>query len=130
VLAREQISLAEWLIVSEVARAGDASLSRIASRLARDPGSLSRTITRLIKRKLLDSARSASDRRRARLRLTQAGHAMHRRLACGIDRISWPGLPAISPAATQLLALLQASHGSAGPPLAAGTAPASPTSLA
>ena len=118
VLAQEQLSLAEWLIVSEVATSGEASLSCIASRLARDPGSLSRTITRLIARELLDSARSGHDRRRATLSLTRTGQAMHLRLARGIARIAWAG-PAAMDTSPQLLALLQAPHASSALPAAA-----------
>lgn len=129
VLAREQVNLAEWLIVSEVAR-GDASLSRIASRLARDPGSLSRAITRLIKRKLLQSARSGADRRRATLQLTPSGRAVHQRLARGVGRIGWPGLPASSPVAAHLVALLQSPHDSTTQPPAADEASAAPTPVA
>jgi DNA-binding MarR family transcriptional regulator len=119
VLAQEQMSLAEWLIVSEVASTGEASLSRIATRLARDPGSLSRTITRLIQRELLDSTRNGYDRRCATLSLTQAGHAVHVRLARGIERIAWTG-PTAATSTGQLLSLLQAPHGAAALPLPIG----------
>lgn len=55
-LASENLTLAEWLIVSELV-AGEASLSRIACRLSRDAGSLSRAISRLAGRRLLGSHR-------------------------------------------------------------------------
>jgi DNA-binding MarR family transcriptional regulator len=84
VLVHEELALAEWLIVCELA-AGDAPLTLVARRLARDPGSLSRAATRLMKRGLLGSARHESDRRRATLSLTAGGRAMHDRVATSLD---------------------------------------------
>jgi DNA-binding MarR family transcriptional regulator len=84
-LASENLTLAEWLIVSELV-AGEASLSRIACRLSRDAGSLSRAISRLAGRRLLGSHREGRDRRCATLRLTPAGYALHVRMADVIER--------------------------------------------
>lgn len=83
VLVHEELALAEWLIVCELA-AGDAPLTHVARRLARDPGSLSRATTRLIKRGLLGSTRHERDRRRATLSLTAGGRAMHERVATSL----------------------------------------------
>lgn len=123
VLAQEPLNLAEWLIVSEVATTGEATLSRIASELARDPGSLSRTITRLIRRDLLRSVRNGSDRRRATLSLTEAGHAVHGRLAHGIDWRAGIDPAAMATSTKQLLSLLQAPHAPPAVPLSAAGAP-------
>lgn len=117
VLVHEELALAEWLIVSELA-SGDAPLTHIARRLARDPGSLSRATTRLIKRGLLDSARHERDRRRATLSLTASGRALHDRVAASVDiaarREAGPrGMPL-----DRLLFLLD---------IAGGGAPASPS---
>jgi DNA-binding MarR family transcriptional regulator len=84
VLAPEELGLAEWMIVSELA-AADAPLTRVARRLARDPGALSRAATRLIKRGLLRSARHEKDRRRATLSLTPRGRVLHDRVAAALD---------------------------------------------
>lgn len=84
VLAPEELGLAEWMIVSELA-AADAPLTRVARRLARDPGALSRATTRLIKRGLLRSARHERDRRRATLSLTPRGRVLHDRVAAALD---------------------------------------------
>ena len=87
VLAPEGLGLAEWMIVSELA-AADAPLTRVARRLARDPGALSRATTRLIKRGLLRSARHEKDRRRATLSLTPRGRVLHDRVAAALDAAS------------------------------------------
>lgn len=85
ILLPEELSLAEWLIVSELSVAGESSLSRIARRLSRDAGSLSRAIARLCQRKLLESARNGHDRRRATLSLTAQGHVLYERVACAFE---------------------------------------------
>lgn len=84
VLAPEELRLAEWMIISELAVA-DAPLTRIARRLARDPGALSRATTRLIKRGLLRSARHEKDRRRAILSLTPHGRVLHDCVVTALD---------------------------------------------
>lgn len=84
VLEPEELGLAEWMIVSELA-AADAPLTRVARRLARDPGALSRATTRLIKRGLLRSTRHEKDRRRATLSLTPRGRVLHDRVAAALD---------------------------------------------
>lgn len=89
VLLPEELSLAEWLIVSELSMAGESSLSSIALRLSRDAGSLSRAINRLSQRKLLESRRNGYDRRRATLTLTTQGRVLHERVACAFERMVW-----------------------------------------
>jgi DNA-binding MarR family transcriptional regulator len=101
VLAPEELALAEWLIVSELA-SGAAPLTRIARRLARDPGSLSRATTRLIRRGLPGSARHERDRRRATLDLTAEGRLLHERIAASIAGVA--GLDTL-PSAERLCAL-------------------------
>ncbi|HET6804122.1 MAG TPA: MarR family transcriptional regulator [Frateuria sp.] len=111
VLVPEELALAEWLIIAELAN-GDAPLTQVARRLARDPGSLSRATTRLIKRGLLHSARHERDRRRATLGLTAGGRVLHGRVAVSLDLVvrrapSPQGLPI-----DRLLWLLEATRGS------------------
>jgi DNA-binding MarR family transcriptional regulator len=101
VLAPEKLALAEWLIVSELA-SGAAPLTRIARRPARDPGSLSRATTRLIKRGLLGSARHERDRRCATLDLTAEGLLLHERIVAAIAGVA--GLHTL-PSAERLRAL-------------------------
>jgi len=104
-LAGENLSLAEWLIVSELV-GGEASLSHIAGRLSRDPGSLSRAISRLAGRRLLGSYREGRDRRCATLRLTAAGQALHVRMANAIEQASLVDRTDLASRMRRLLSLL------------------------
>jgi DNA-binding MarR family transcriptional regulator len=122
VLLPEQLSLAEWLILSELGIAGQSSLSRIARRLSRDPGSLSRAITHLSRRKLLQSARSGYDRRRTTVSLTSQGHALHERVARAFDRVAWVQ-PAEALPIERLLALFDVSGKPAAPLATAARTP-------
>jgi len=122
VLLPEELSLAEWLILSDLGVAGESSLSRIARRLSRDPGSLSRAITQLSRRKLLQSARSGYDRRRTTVSLTSQGHVLHERVARAFERVAWTKPASPAPSIEHLLALLGASGKSAAPRTTAATA--------
>lgn len=95
VLVTEELSMAQWMVVSELA-GGPAPLTRVARRLARDPGALSRATTQLIQRGLLRSARHEKDRRRATLSLTPHGRALHERVTMVFDASAGaPGTSAV-----------------------------------
>jgi DNA-binding MarR family transcriptional regulator len=118
VLVTEQLGLAEWMIVAEL---GDdaAPLTRIARRLARDPSALSRATTRLIRRGLLHSTRHEKDRRRATLRLTAHGLALHERVTAALEDAAQAG-GALERLSMERLLSLFPGDGSALPPEAAG----------
>jgi DNA-binding MarR family transcriptional regulator len=65
-------SLQFWVLVN-VDEADGASLSEVAARLRMDVPTTSRTVTQLLKRKLVKSEGDEGDRRRLRLRLAPAG---------------------------------------------------------
>jgi MarR family transcriptional regulator, organic hydroperoxide resistance regulator len=65
-------SLQFWVLVN-VDEADGASLSEVAARLRMDVPTTSRTVTQLLKRKLVRSEGDEGDRRRLRLRLAPAG---------------------------------------------------------
>ncbi|HEX4385274.1 MAG TPA: MarR family winged helix-turn-helix transcriptional regulator [Myxococcales bacterium] len=61
-----------WVLVN-VDESDGASLSEVAARLRMDVPTTSRTVTQLLKRKLVKSEGDEGDRRRLRLRLAPAG---------------------------------------------------------
>lgn len=111
-LEPEELSLAEWLIVAELAE-GEAPLTRIARRLARDPGSLSRTTSRLIQRGLLASARHDYDRRRATLSLTAKGFAVLDRVTAVMNGPAWRDSAPRAPSVGRILSLFDSPHAGA-----------------
>lgn len=68
-------SLVEARVLIEVSRRGDPSATDISRELGLDPGHLSRILTRLERRGLVDRARSEADGRRRLLSLTAEGEA-------------------------------------------------------
>lgn len=111
-LEPEELSLAEWLIVAELAE-GEAPLTRVARRLARDPGSLSRTTSRLLQRGLLESTRHDYDRRRATLNLTAKGFAMLDRVTAAMNGPAWRDLAPQAPFVGRILSLFDSPHAGA-----------------
>ena len=87
-LADDQLSVAQWLIVSDIAINRKRTLTHFARSLSRDPGSLSRAIYCLVERGLLTSTRNENDRRSTDLRLTAAGHALYDRIRPCISRLA------------------------------------------
>lgn len=122
-LATEELSLAEWMVVSELA-SGPAPLTRVARKLARDPGALSRATTQLIRRGLLRSARHEKDRRRATLSLTPRGCALHERVTKAFDASA--GVPGTSAALDRLFSFFPCDDMSATPSALAAQVAASP----
>jgi DNA-binding MarR family transcriptional regulator len=122
-LVAEDLSLAQWVVVSELA-SGPAPLTRVARRLARDPGALSRATTQLIQRGLLRSARHEKDRRRATLSLTPHGRALHERVAAAFD--ATVGAPGTSVVLDRLFSLFPCDDMPATPSAPAARAAASP----
>jgi len=85
-LVPERLHVNDWLIVSELA-GGTSSLSMLARSLKRDPGSLSRAVSRLVERHLVIRVRIERNRRRIGLALTPEGLELHRRLTQRIRRL-------------------------------------------
>jgi DNA-binding MarR family transcriptional regulator len=119
-LEPEKLSLAEWLIVAELAE-GEAPLTRIARDLARDPGSLSRITSRLIQRGFLESARHDYDRRRATLSLTAKGFATLDRVAAAMSDPGWRDSAPKAPPVGRILSLFDTPYaGTAASPMTRG----------
>jgi DNA-binding MarR family transcriptional regulator/GNAT superfamily N-acetyltransferase len=74
-LHQSRFSLAEARVLYELAQAESITATAIARTLDLDPGYLSRVLQRFLRQRLIERARSATDRRRHDLNLTAAGHA-------------------------------------------------------
>lgn len=72
-----RLSMAQWLIISEVAAESGRTLTHFARQLGRDSGSLSRAIYQLSQRGLLNPSRDPLDRRSSRLSLTPEGRRIY-----------------------------------------------------
>lgn len=87
-VAREELSVVQWLILSDIGSGRGGTLTDYARWLARDPGALSRAIHELTTRGLLSGVRTSGDRRRVRLQLTAAGEALRARISPRLDRLA------------------------------------------
>lgn len=88
VLAGDDLSVVQWLLMSELARGEGCTLTHFVRATSRDAGSLSRAIHQLSQRGLLDNRRSHFDRRSSTISFTAAGRAMHERLAPDIEQLT------------------------------------------
>jgi DNA-binding MarR family transcriptional regulator len=87
-LAQEQLSVTQWLILSDIALDGGNTLTHFARLLSKDAGSLSRAIHRMVLRDLLSHARNAQDRRSTDLSLTATGQALFARVSRGMEQLA------------------------------------------
>ena len=92
------ITRREWRVIAWLAREQDLLSSQLAERIQLDRARTSRAVSSLVAKKLVRRQTGTSDRRQARLALTERGRALHRELfplVCEINR----GLLSVLPAA-------------------------------
>lgn len=99
------ITRREWRVIARLAQEQDLLSSELAERIQLDRARTSRAVSSLVAKKLVRRQAGASDRRQARLALTEKGRALHQALfplVCEINR----GL--LSPLAAQEVEQLDA----------------------
>ena len=74
---RAGLSVAEWRVLSVLARSGDASATDVARHSAMDKGKVSRAVRSLLERRLLRRTEDRRDRRIRRLAITAGGRRTH-----------------------------------------------------
>ena len=75
------LSVTEWRIIAVLGRFHGLSANDVAARTAMDKVTVSRTVARLLERKLLKRKTDAVDRRKTVLDLSAAGAKLHARIA-------------------------------------------------
>ena len=71
------LSIAEWRVMAIVGAFAPLSSNAVCERAAMDKAKVSRAVSRLVGRRLLERARDPGDGRLVALALTEAGKAMH-----------------------------------------------------
>lgn len=84
----EQLSVVQWLILSDIENKESGTLTDYALLLDRDPGSLSRVIHSLTMRGLLQGRRASGDRRSVLLAITDNGAALCARVGPRLDSLA------------------------------------------
>lgn len=79
--AEFDLSVTEWRIIAVLGRFHALSANDVASRTAMDKVTVSRTVARLLERKLLKRKIDAGDRRKSVLDLSRSGARLHARIA-------------------------------------------------
>jgi DNA-binding MarR family transcriptional regulator len=83
------ITRREWRVIARLAQEKDLLSSELAERIQLERARTSRAITSLVAKKLVRRQAGASDRRQARVALTDKGRALHQQLfplVCEINR--------------------------------------------
>jgi DNA-binding MarR family transcriptional regulator len=83
------ITRREWRVIARLAQAHELLSSELADSIQLDRARTSRAVSSLVGKKLVRRSTGVSDRRQARLALTERGRAVHRELfplVCGINR--------------------------------------------
>lgn len=83
------ITRREWRVIARLAQENELLSSELAGRIQLDRARTSRAVTSLVAKKLVRRSTGASDRRQARIALTERGRALHGELfplVCGINR--------------------------------------------
>jgi DNA-binding MarR family transcriptional regulator len=83
------ITRREWRVIARLAQEQDLLSSELAERIQLDRARTSRAVSSLVAKKLVRRQTGMSDRRQARLALTERGRALHRELfplVCEINR--------------------------------------------
>lgn len=94
---RAGVSVAEWQVLSVLARSGDQSATNVARRAAMDKVKVSRAVRSLLERRLLRRVEDRHDRRVRRLAATALGRrtqAAVTPLACALESEMLEPLPA------------------------------------
>lgn len=106
------ITRREWRVIALLARQGDLLSSELAVHAQLDRARISRAITSLVGKRLVDRQVRVGDRRQVALALTPEGHALHAQLFPQVREINLRLLEALPDGGTgelqQLLGALQA----------------------
>jgi len=90
------ITRREWRVIARLAQEHELLSSELAERIQLDRARTSRAVTSLVAKKLVRRQTGVSDRRQARVALTERGRALHRELfplVCEINRGLLASLP-------------------------------------
>ena len=74
------LSVTQWRVMAALGRFAPLTASEVGQRIVMDKVAVSRAVAGLMKRGLVERATDRSDRRRASLRLSARGRAMHARI--------------------------------------------------
>lgn len=74
------LSVTQWRVMAALGRFAPLTASDVGQRIVMDKVAVSRAVTGLMKRGLVERATDRNDRRRASLRLSARGRAMHARI--------------------------------------------------
>lgn len=79
--SRFGISIPEWRVIANLGRHPELSANQVADRSAMDKVTVSRAVAALESKGLLERTRDDGDKRRSRLRLSEAGQAVYVEIA-------------------------------------------------
>ncbi len=91
------LSVTQWRVMAALGRFAPLTASEVGQRIVMDKVAVSRAVANLLERGLVERATDREDRRRAPLRLSAAGRAMHAKivpLALKYESELYKGLPA------------------------------------
>ena len=74
------LSVTQWRVMAALGRFAPLTASEVGQRIVMDKVAVSRAVASLMKRGLVERATDRADRRRASLRLSSRGRAMHARI--------------------------------------------------
>ena len=74
------LAVTEWRVMAALGRFAPLTASEVGQRIVMDKVAVSRAVSGLMKRGLVERATDKADRRRASLRLSARGRAMHARI--------------------------------------------------
>ena len=74
------LAVTEWRVMAALGRFAPLTASDVGQRIVMDKVAVSRAVSRLMKRGLVERATDRADRRRASLRLSARGRAMHAKI--------------------------------------------------
>ncbi len=74
------LTVTQWRVMAALGRFAPLTASDVGQRIVMDKVAVSRAVAGLMKRGLIERATDRSDRRRASLKLSAAGRAMHARI--------------------------------------------------
>ena len=74
------LAVTEWRVMAALGRFAPLTATEVGTRIVMDKVAVSRAVARLLKRGLVERATDRTDRRRATLRLSARGRAVHARI--------------------------------------------------
>jgi len=87
-LARSGLTLGQWQVLATLSRLGRATMGEVAAFCAADRTTLTRTVDRMVKDRLIRRERDLSDRRQVNLDLTDRGAAVFRAASADVTRFN------------------------------------------